>query len=213
MNEDGEVLDEQADDVNETMGGAPEEAGAAPGEGGDPMAEGEDPEGQSDEAVIADIQEAGGIPDDLPPGLKQEIVDGTQVLFYTAVQVAMKPLAKKRIDPLLKRGKLFEASRYVMDQSIKNNRKEKVSAPMLIVGIYYVTEFVASLGRSMGYKLTQEDVREATLLNVDHFTGQMIHGKAADKMRKQKPKGPPVPVPPQGGQMPPMPPQPQGGMM
>ena len=213
--EEGMPNDEAMDQV---QGGG--EGAVPPGEdmGPSPNDQGENPA-----AIVEAVQEGGGLPEDLPPALKQEIVEGSQLLFYTAVELAMNPLAKKRMDPLLKQGKLFDASRYLIDQTVKNNKGQKMSGPMLIVSIYYITEFVASLGRSRGYKITEDDVKESTMLNIDHFTGQMLQGKAAKKMDeeatarqkmreaqaldRQQPTSAP-----RGGRQQPIP-VPQGGMM
>ena len=127
----------------------------------------------------------GGNLNGLPDGVKKESVAGALLLFYTAVEVIMNPKAKEILMPMLEQGNLFSATRFALDQAIKNhNKKEvKMTAPMVVASGYYTARFLASIAQSMGVEMGEDKIKEATVLVMDHNFGSMKGAHTAERQK------------------------------
>jgi hypothetical protein len=151
----------------------------------------------------------------LPPEMMETMQKGAEALFYTAVQVASDPQAKRLLRKYLPTGKVRLACEFIIDQSLKIHKKQgfPITAPMVLAAAYWITMYVCSLSRASGAKVSPQQERLHVAEVMDWFLGQVnlgeIDKKYGDRARSwmqrqqegaQQPPGAPG-APPPGGDM------------
>lgn len=194
---------------------------ATPPETGDQV-----PDSGQDSGTVEGSAGDGDQPGKMPPAMMEAAVKGAEALFYTSVQIIGSKQMGGLIRKLLLRGNLSVATWTVLDQAMKvqNQQGLPITPPMVIGSVYYIAAFLKSIGAKAGARLTDANVKKATVETIDKFMGMVKggvllqkHGRQAAAMRAQGVQGQPPPggPPPTGGMgvQTPGGGAPQGGMM
>jgi len=154
-------------------------------------------------------------PGKMPPAMMEAAVKGAEALFYTSVQIIGSKQLSELIRKLLMRGNLSVATWTVLDQAMKVQKQQgiPITPPMVIGAVYYIALFLKSVGAKAGARLTDANVKKATVETIDKFMGMIKggvllqkHGQQAAAIQAQGSQQPAGPADNQGG------PPPSGGM-
>ena len=186
-------------------------AGTAPA----PNAGDQVPDTSNDSGTVEGSPGDGDQPGKMPPAMMEAAVKGAEALFYTSVQIIGSKQMSGLIRKLLMRGNLSVATYTVLDQAMKvqNQQGLPITPPMVIGAVYYIAAFLKSIGAKAGARLTDANVKKATVETIDKFMGMIKggvllqkHAQQAAAMQAQGAQG----QPPAGGT--PAGPPPSGGM-
>ena len=119
----------------------------------------------------------------LPPGMSETLKKGAEAMFYTAVQVTNGKRAKELLKKYFAKSNITDASTFVIDQVLKIHKQQDlpITGPMVLAASFWIVQYIASLARSAGAKISNQQAKVKTLEVMDWFLGKYDEYQLYDK--------------------------------